>query len=166
MPSKCVTLLSSNSAPWLEDLPELMVDSVQLYQELISKIIWAVEIVLLEILLETSLLPSYLAITRVGYIEQAFHSFEHLKAHPKRKLVFDPSHPAINENRFHQCDWIGFYKDSKEAIPENIPVSRGNFMSTHCFVDANNAGDTETRLSHTCILLFCNSAPTIWFSKR
>ena len=38
-------------------------------------------------------------------------------------------------------------------------------MLTHCFVDVNHAGDTETRQSHTGILFFCNSAPVIWFSK-
>jgi hypothetical protein len=39
-------------------------------------------------------------------------------------------------------------------------------MSTHCFVDANHAGDADTRRSQTGILLFCNMAPIIWFSKR
>ena len=39
-------------------------------------------------------------------------------------------------------------------------------MSMHCFVDANHAGDTETRQSQTGILLFFNSVPIIWFIKR
>jgi hypothetical protein len=39
-------------------------------------------------------------------------------------------------------------------------------MFTHCFVDANQAGDTEIRRSQTSILLFCNSVLTICFSKR
>ena len=39
-------------------------------------------------------------------------------------------------------------------------------MSTHCFVNANHAGDTETRRSQTGILLFCSKALTMWFSKR
>ena len=39
-------------------------------------------------------------------------------------------------------------------------------MLTHCFVDANHAGDTDTRQYHTGIILFCNSAPIIWFRKR
>ena len=47
-----------------------------------------------------------------------------------------------------------------------MPVARGNFMSAHCFVDANHVGDTETRKFQTGILLFCNGAPIIWFSKR
>ena len=82
---------------------------------------------------------------RVGHLEQVFHIFGYLKAHPKRKLGFDPAHPAINKNRFHQCDWTDFYKDDEEAIPGNMPVARGNFMSTNFFVDANHVGGTETR---------------------
>ena len=31
LPSKCVTQLSGNYAPWLEDFPELMADIVQQY---------------------------------------------------------------------------------------------------------------------------------------
>jgi hypothetical protein len=139
---------------------------VQRFQELIGQLRWAVEIGRVDILLEVSLLSSYLAMPRVGHLEQALHIFGYLKLHPKRKLAFDPAHPAINENRFQQCDWTEFYREAEEAIPGNMPKPRGNGMSTHCFVDANHAGDTETRRSQTGILLFCNKAPITWFSKR
>jgi hypothetical protein len=150
----------------LEDTPELKADGVQRFQELIGQLRWAVEIGRVDILLEVALLSSYLAMPRVGHLEQAFHIFGYLKSHPKRKLAFDPAHPSIHENRFQRCDWTEFYRDAKEAIPNNMPTPRGNCMSTHCFVDANHAGDTETRRSQTGILLFCNTAPIIWFSKR
>ena len=39
-------------------------------------------------------------------------------------------------------------------------------MLTHCFVDANHAGDKTTRRLMTGILIFCNRAPTIWHSKQ
>ena len=116
--------------------------------------------------METFLLLSYLAMHQVRHPKQALHIFEYLKAHPKRKLGFDLAHPAINRNSFQKCDWTEFYRDDKEEIPGNITVSRGNVMSTHFFVDANHAGDTETRRSHTGIMLFCNSAPIIWRRKR
>jgi hypothetical protein len=166
LPSKCVTPFSCNYAPWLEETPELKADGVQRFQELIGQLRWAVEIGRVDILLETSLLSSYLAMPRAGHLEQALHIFGYLKSHPKRKIGFDPSHPGINENRFQKCDWEEFYRDASEAIPENKPEPRGKSMSTHCFVDANHAGDTETRRSQTGILLFCNKAPTMWFSKR
>ena len=129
-------------------------DRVQKYQELIVQLRWTIEIGRLYILLETSLLLSYLDMPRVGHLKQAFHIFGYLKAHPKRKLGFNPAHPAINENRFQKCDWTEFFRDTEEAIPGNMTVARGNFMLTHCFVDANHSGDTETRQSHTRILLF------------
>ena len=122
-------------------------DGIQRYQEIIGQLRWAVEIGRLDILLETSLLLSCLTIPLVGHLKQAFHIFGYFKAHTKRKLVFDPAHPAINKNRFQQCDWTEFYRDNEEAIPRNIPVERGDFMSMHCLVDANHSGDTEPRRS-------------------
>ena len=118
---------------------------MQQYQELIGHMICSVDIGRLEILLETSLLSSYLAISRVGKPEQAFYIFGYLKSHPKRKLVFDLAHPAINKNRFRQCECMECYRDSEEVIPGNVLVARGNFMYMHCFVDVNHASDIDTR---------------------
>ena len=39
------------------------------------------------------------------------------------------------------------------------------YMNTHCFVDANHDVDKVTRRSQTGILIFCNRAPILWFSK-
>ena len=39
-------------------------------------------------------------------------------------------------------------------------------MSTHMFFDADLAGNKITRRSQTGILIFCNRAPIIWYSKR
>ena len=51
-------------------------------------------------------------------------------------------------------------------IPSNMPKRRGNSVSTHCFVDANQAGNKLTRWSQTGILIFVKKAPIIAFSKR
>ena len=39
-------------------------------------------------------------------------------------------------------------------------------MSTHCFVDADLAGNLIYRISQTGALIFFNSYPVIWHSKR
>ena len=42
---------------------------------------------------------------------------------------------------------------------------RGNLVSTHCFVDADHAGNRVTRRSQTGILIFINRAAAFWYSK-
>ena len=39
-------------------------------------------------------------------------------------------------------------------------------MSTHCFVDADLAGNLISRRRQTGVLIFCNRDPIIWHSKR
>ena len=92
--------------------------------------------------------------------------FGFLKLYPKRKLAFDPQHPKISERMFTRYDWQDFYRDMSEAILDNMPTPRGNSMSTHCFVDASHGSARVTRRSQSGILIFCNRAPTIWYSKR
>jgi hypothetical protein len=104
LPAKCMTSFSCNYAPWLEEMSELRANRVQRFQELIGQLWWAVEIGCVNILLETSLLLSYLAMPWVRHLEQAFHIFGYLKLHPKRKIGFNPSHPGINKNQFQKCD--------------------------------------------------------------
>ncbi len=61
------------------------------------------------------------------------------KLHPKQKLAFDPAHLIANEKRFTECNWYDFYCGATEATPgEDMPISQGNPMSTHCFVDASH----------------------------
>ena len=78
----------------------------------------------------------------------------------------DPDYPNIAEDRFMQYDWTEFYRYATELIPPNMPEARGRMMSTHCFVDSDHAGDKATRRSQTGILIFCNRAPIIAYSKR
>ena len=59
-----------------------------------------------------------------------------------------------------------FYREAEEVMTGNMPVARGNFMLTHCFVDMNHFGNTETGSSKNSILLFYNSVPIIWLRKR
>jgi Reverse transcriptase (RNA-dependent DNA polymerase) len=166
LPTKCYTPLPTEYRPELDTSAELKSDGIQYFQELIGMLRWAVEIGRVDILLETSLMSTHLAMPRVGHLDQVYRMFGYLKLYPKRKLAFDPQHPTISERAFCTFDWNDFYRDAKEAIPGDMPKPRGNTMSTHCFVDASHGSDRATRRSQTGILIFCNRAPIIWFSKR
>ena len=127
---------------------------------------WAVELGRIDIAMEVSMLSTHLALPRSGHLQQVYHMFGYLKAKPKRTLIFDPTHPDINESRFVKCDWHDFYRGAQESIPGDAPEPRGNVVTTHCFVDADHAGNRVTRRSQTGILIFVNRAPIIWYSKR
>jgi hypothetical protein len=166
LPTRCYTPLASDYRPEHEVSAELKSDGVQVYQELIGVLRWAVELGRVDILLEVSLMATYMAMPREGHLNQLYRMFGYLIIHPKRKIAFDPQHPVINEQRFQKHDWHNFYCDAAEAIPRDMPVPRGNIMTTHCFVDASHGSDRATRRSQTGILIFCNKAPVMWYSKQ
>ena len=166
LPGHCKSPMTTGYHPSEDISAELTAEGLKYYQELIGILRWAIEIGRLDILLEVSLLSSHLALPRKGHLEQVYHIFGYLKTHPKRRLYMDPDHPNIDENRFVQYDWTEIYRYAEELIPPNLPEPRGRYISTHCFVDSDHAGDKNTRRSQTGILIFCNRAPIIAYSKR
>ena len=113
LPTNCRTPLSSGYRPELDTSPELKAEGLQRYQELIGILRWAVELGLVDILLETALMSTHLALPRRGHLEQLHHIFGYLKVNPKHKLFFDPQHPNIDERAFKEHDWFEFYRDAK-----------------------------------------------------
>jgi hypothetical protein len=63
-------------------------------------------------------------------------------------------------------DWHDFYRGASEPIPGDALEPSGNLVPTHCFVDANHAGNVITCCSQSGILLFVNQAPILWYSKK
>ena len=126
LPSKCFTPLKSGYRPELDCTNELKADGGHWYQEIIGSLRWAVEIGRVDILLETSLMSTYLALPREGHLEQTLHIVGYLKQHKKMRLMFDCSRPLVDERWFKDYDWFNFYREAKEAIPPNMPEPRGN----------------------------------------
>ena len=166
LPSRCKTPMTVGYCPERDVSAELTSVSVQRYQELIGVLRWAAKLGQVDILLETAMLSTYMALPRKGHLEQVYHVFGYLKTHSKRRLFFDPRHPDIDERAFSTYEWYDFYRDAKEQVPIDMPPPRGCAVSTHCFVDADHASNTVTRRSQTGILIFLNWAPTVWYSKR
>ena len=102
----------------------------------------------------------------MGHLQAVYRVFGCLKQVPKRKLYFDPRKPIISKDRSQDFDWEDFYPDACEPIPLFMPRPRVKSVSTHCFVDANHAGDNNTRRYMTGIIIFCSRSPIIYHSKR
>ena len=68
--------------------------------------------------------------------------------------------------RKHTKGNIEIYTDAVDTHPHNMPKPRGKSVQLNVFVDADHAGNKVTRRSHTGILIYCNLAPIVWYSKR
>ena len=66
---------------------------VQVYQELIGELLWAVEKGRVKYFLEVALLSLHLALPQSGHLQAVYQIFLYLKQVPKRKLYFDPVSP-------------------------------------------------------------------------
>ena len=100
LPSKCKTPMTAGYRPERDVSAELTSVGVQRYQELICVLQWAAKLGRVDILLETAMLSTYMALPRKGHLEQVYHVFGYLKTHSKRRLFFDPRRPDIDERAF------------------------------------------------------------------
>lgn len=159
--------------PELDMTPFCNEEQTQLYQNIIGMLRWILELGRIDILLKTSLMLSFMASPRIGQLHQLVHIFHYLKNHDSSWLLMDPMKLDIN--------WDGpeskrpserrrimktLYRDSEEEIPSNMPEPRGKSVQTSAHVDADHASNKVTRRSQTGILIFCNMAPILWFSKK
>ena len=163
---RAVTPFASGYKPELDSSELLRSVAATMYQELIGKLRWVVEIGRIDILTEVSLLSQHLAAPRHGHLGQAFHIFAYLKSHPNLCLSFDSRRLDIDNSAFKEVDWSYFYPDTDSLLPDNCPKSLGEAVRITCYVDVNHAGNVVTRRSHTGFVIFINSAPIIWWSKR
>ena len=85
--------------------PELNVTDAAYYQLLIGVGRWMVELRLLDICTEVSMLSSCLALPREGHLQQLFRMFSYLEKQHNCEMVFDYTVPDIGTSDFLKEDW-------------------------------------------------------------
>jgi hypothetical protein len=105
LPTKCYTPMATDYRFELNTTDTLKSDGTQYYQELIGILRWAVELVRVDILLETSLMSTYMASPRVGHLDQLCRMFIYFKLYPEQRSAFNPKHPMISEPMFKKHYW-------------------------------------------------------------
>ena len=83
LPMKCNLPTKHGYRPEIYCTGELKSDGLQLYQELIVFLLWVVELVRVDILLENAILFNRLALPREGHLEQVLHIVGYPKRHKK-----------------------------------------------------------------------------------
>jgi len=166
-PCRVNTPISSNYRPEVDLSEELNDSDASYYQSLIGILRWMVELGRIDITCEVSMMSSHMAMPRKGHLDQLFHMFAYLKKCHNSELVFDPSEPPIEMNSFQHQDWTASeYGELQEQLPTNMPESRGIGFTMSAYVDSDHAGDVITRRSRTGYLVYLNSSPVYWLSKK
>ena len=106
------------------------------------------------------------------HLEKFYHIFGCSKKHHNAWMVFDPSAPDVGISDFERQDWttstFGNLLETNEEPerPVNLTDARGIRFIFRGKVDAYHAADAVTRRSKTGFIVYFNSSPTHWFSKK
>ena len=158
--------LPGSYRPECDVTPECDTHNASLYASLIGILRWLVELGRIDITCEVSMMSSHTAMPREGHLAHVLYIFSYLKQHHNSRLVLDPTYPDIDMTAFQRYNWKQFYGDVKELLPSNAPRAIGKEFIIRAFVDADFAGDSLTRRSRTGFVVFINSAPIFWLSKK
>ena len=101
--------LPSSYHPELDATIELNDEDANYYQLLIGIARWMVELGRIDINYEASIMSSHITLPRLGHLEKLFHIFGYLKHHLNARLVFYPTYPIIDYDRFPLHEWGQFY---------------------------------------------------------
>ena len=168
LPAKALTPLPTDYRPEVDVSNALDADESAHYQSLIGILRWIVELGRVDICCEVSMMSSHLALPREGHLLRVYHIFAYLKRHHNAEMVFDPTDPVIDLSAFERKDWTTSEMSQclEEVLPDNLPTPRGLGFTMRAFVDADHATDSMTRKSRTGFLVYLNSAPIYWLSKK
>jgi hypothetical protein len=134
--------------PEINMLVECNDAQVTLFQNVIGILQWVVELDIIGIAFEVSILSwCYLVQPRTGHLLQVLHIFKYLDIHSKNELAFNPAiheidDPTVTSRKFNAMK--DTYPDVQEYIPPSAPEPHGNYLQVNCFVDSDHAGDRVT----------------------
>jgi hypothetical protein len=137
-----------------------------LYHSQIGILRWCVDLGRIDIITEVSMLSTYLFLPLEVHLEAVFHVFAYMELQHNTRVVFDPTHPAVDMGNFIKTDWKSMYGAVREIIPSDAPIPCGKEVYLRLFVDSDHAGEQFTRRSRTGFVLYLSMAPILWFSKR
>ena len=133
---KSSTPLLTNYRPEVDESPNMDEKEAAFYQLSILIIRWMVEIGLLDIYMEVSVMSSFSEMPREGHFQQLLHMSAYLNIHHNNQIVFYPSYPEIDEDYFKKHDWVDLYGNYPEPVPYNAPMTLGSEFIMSAYVDA------------------------------
>jgi hypothetical protein len=141
-------------------------EQASMYRGLIGSANWMITLGRFDVNYAVNALSRYGMAPREGHLKAMYRVFGYLKKFPQGQILIDPNPLDTKGFEFLEQDWTEFYPDAEEELPPDMPVPKGEAAHTSCYVDSDHAHDVVTRRSVSGILLFFNSMPVKWHSKR
>jgi hypothetical protein len=103
-----------------------------------------------------------------GHMEELQGVFGYLQKYPNGKIAIDIADPPIRKEIVYTSgqQWIEFYPDASEDIPEDMLEPHGMEARSTVYVDADHARNKVRRRLVTGIIMLLNNTPLVWMSKR
>ena len=108
-----MVLLKNPSAPFSHGYeaetdvsPFLTSERATSYQSFIGVLHWMVEIRRIDMITKVLILSPHLAMPREGHLSTVFHIFGYLEGKHNTTLVFYPTYPTINQEKFNTVNWF------------------------------------------------------------
>ena len=102
MPSKAKTPPKSTYEQELDVTQKLEASDTSYYQSIIGVLRWIVKLGCVDICLEVSMMSLHLDLPKRGHLDQVFQIFVYLKKYHNTKLVYDPSDPVVDIEKFER----------------------------------------------------------------
>ena len=133
---------------------------------MIGSLNWLVILGQYDIYCATSLFTQYMMAPRKGHMDGVKRIFAYLKYHWRFKIDFDTTEPDFLQYKIESFDWFSLYGEQQEEMPYGMPTPKGKPVVISGFFDSSHSSCLVTRRSTTGILMFLNSTPIKWYSKR
>jgi hypothetical protein len=138
-----------------------------IYRGFVGSANWMITLGRFDIAYATSSLAWFSMAPREGHMKAMHRLFGYMKKHPHGQIIVNANPMDWSRFECEKHDWDEFYPGAAEDLPApDMPEPKGKTIQLTCYKDADHAHDLVTRRSVTGILLFANSMPIKWVSKR
>jgi hypothetical protein len=121
---------------------------------------WIIILGRFDIAYATSAMSRFNMALREGHLKSVKKILSYLNTFPKGRVIIDTSYP---DNLMYPVEdhsnWMEFYPDAGEEIPNNLPPEKGSRVKMTVYEDADHTNDLVTRRSITGILVILNNTP-------
>lgn len=158
--------------PELDDSPFLNALDATKFRGMIGSCNWLITLGRFDIHYAVNSLSRYSMQPREGHLKCMRQVIGYLAGHRDGRIVMDhtPMRRVTSDDKSDDeyfKPWENAYPTASEDVPRDLlPEAKGRSVNISCFVDADHARDQVTRKSVSGVIMFLNSTPIAWISKR